>query len=102
MTKLDVAVIVGSLRKGSYTRMVARAAMSVAPSGLGCRLVEIADLAMYNQDLDDDPPASWTRFREEIAGAQALLLLTPEYNRSLPACLKNALDVGSPPYGKNR
>jgi chromate reductase len=98
---LNVAVLIGSLRKGSYTRMVAKAAIAQAPAGLSCRIVEIGDLAMYNQDLDEDPPAPWTRFRAEIAEVQAVLLFTPEYNRSIPACLKNALDVGSRPAGKS-
>jgi chromate reductase len=98
---LEVAVLVGSLRKGSYTRMVAKALMALAPDGLRCRIVEIGDLALYNEDLDADPPAPWTRLRTEIATVQAVLICTPEYNRSIPACLKNALDVGSRPAGKN-
>jgi len=97
----NVAVLVGSLRKASFTRKVAHALMEAAPKELACRLIEIGDLAMYNQDLDDHPPAAWTRFKGEIAGADAVLLLTPEYNRSIPACLKNALDVGSRPQGKS-
>ena len=97
----EVAVLIGSLRKASITRKVAQALMSLAPQRLRCRIVEIGDLQMYDQDLDDKPPASWTRFRKDIATAQAVLLLTPEYNRSVPACLKNALDIGSRPAGKN-
>jgi len=99
---VDVAVIVGSLRKGSYTRKIARALIRLAPPGLRCREVDIGQLEMYNEDLDRSAPASWNRFREQIADARAILILTPEYNRSIPACLKNALDVGSRPEGQNR
>jgi NAD(P)H-dependent FMN reductase/ketosteroid isomerase-like protein len=98
---VDVAVIVGSLRKGSHTRKIARAIIQLAPQSLRCREVEIGQLEMYNEDLDRSPPSSWKRFREQIAGVRAVLILTPEYNRSIPACLKNALDVGSRPQGEN-
>jgi NAD(P)H-dependent FMN reductase/ketosteroid isomerase-like protein len=98
---VDVAVIVGSLRKGSYTRKIARAIIQLAPQSLRCREVEIRQLQMYNEDLERTPPASWKRFRQQIAGVSAVLILTPEYNRSIPACLKNALDVGSRPQGQN-
>jgi chromate reductase len=98
---LDIAVLVGSLRKASFARKVALAMMELAPKDLTCRMVEIGDLAMYNEDLDEKPPASWTRFRADIARSHAVLLATPEYNRSVPACLKNALDVGSRPQGKS-
>lgn len=98
---VDVAVIVGSLRKGSYTRKVARALIQLAPPGLRCREVDISKLEMYDEDLDRRPPASWQRFREQISGVRAVLILTPEYNRSMPACIKNALDVGSRPQGRN-
>jgi chromate reductase len=97
----DVAVIVGSLRKDSINRKVAHALAALAPAGLNLGIVEIGDLPMYNQDLDDAPPAAWTAFRERIAAADAVLFVTPEYNRSVPAALKNALDVGSRPYGKS-
>lgn len=103
---LTIAVIIGSLRKESFTRKFANAAIAQAPEEMQCRIVEIGDLAMYNQDLDDDPhdnpPASWERFRGEIAEADGVLFLTPEYNRSIPACIKNAIDVGSRPQGKNK
>lgn len=94
---LKVAVLVGSLRKGSYTRRVARAMIGFAPRSLDCRIVEIGDLPLYNEDLDPSPPAAWTRFREEIRASEAVLITTPEYNRSVPGGLKNALDVGSRP-----
>jgi NAD(P)H-dependent FMN reductase/ketosteroid isomerase-like protein len=98
---ITIAVIVGSLRRASFTRKIAEAAMALAPRSLDCRIVEIDDLPLYNEDLDGDPPSSWERFRSEIASVDGFLFLTPEYNRSVPACLKNALDVGSRPEGKN-
>jgi chromate reductase len=98
-TALNVAVLVGSLRKDSYSRRIARVLMDLAPSTLDCRLVEIADLPLYTEDLDSAPPVQWTRFRAEIQAAEAVLIVTPEYNRSVPGGLKNAIDVGSrPPY----
>jgi NAD(P)H-dependent FMN reductase/ketosteroid isomerase-like protein len=100
-SSMNVAVIVGSLRKASYTRKIARALIHLAPPGLACREVDIGELAMYDEDFDRAPPPSWKRFRQQIAGARAVLIVTPEYNRSIPACLKNALDVGSRPVGKN-
>jgi NAD(P)H-dependent FMN reductase len=97
----SVAVIVGSLRAESYSRKIARALMARAPQSLDCRIVEIADLPLYNEDLDADPPASWQRFRGDIRRADAILFVTPEYNRSIPGCLKNATDIGSRPAGQN-
>lgn len=98
-TPLNVAVLVGSLRKDAYSRKIAHALMELAPVTLDCRIVEIADLPLYTEDLDPTPPASWTRFRAEIQRADATLIVTPEYNRSVPGGLKNAIDVGSrPPY----
>ena len=95
----NVAVLVGSLRKGSFNRLTAEALARLAPEGLKLDIVEIGDLAMYNQDLDEAPPAAWRAFRERIRAADAVLFVTPEYNRSLPAVLKNAIDIGSRPYG---
>lgn len=99
----SVAVVVGSVRKASFSRRLASALISVAPDNLSLAFVEIGDLPMYNQDLDDEgaPPAAWTAFRETVAGKDAVLFVTPEYNRSVPALLKNAIDVGSRPYGKS-
>lgn len=99
--KVDVAVIVGSLRKGSINRMVANALIEQAPDGLKLSIVEIRDLPMYNQDLDENPPAAWKVFREQIKAADSVLFVTPEYNRSVPAALKNAIDIGSRPYGSS-
>ena len=96
----NVCVLVGSLRKASYNRMLANALISLAPSSLKLGIVDIGQLPLYNEDLDTDPPpAQWTAFRQLIKAADAVLFVTPEYNRSVPAALKNALDVGSRPYG---
>lgn len=99
--KRSAAIIVGSLRHKSFSRGIARAAMELAPADLDARLVEIADLALYNEDLDGEPPAPWRRFRDEIGAVDGVLFVTPEYNRSIPGCLKNAIDVGSRPQGKS-
>lgn len=102
MTKnRTVAVLVGSLRKDSGNRKLAHAIAAAAPDHLTFDFVEIGDLALFNQDLEDTPPAEWTRFRDAISKADAVLFVTPEYNRSVPAALKNAIDVGSRPYGKS-
>jgi len=99
-TQRNVAVIVGSLRKESFNRKMAHALMDLAPEHLRCAIQEIGDLPMYNQDLETaSPPAAWQSFRDAIRGADALLFVTPEYNRSLPGGLKNAIDVGSRPIG---
>lgn len=97
----DVAVMVGSLRKGSINRKVANALAELAPPTLKLDIVEIGALPLYNQDAEANPPASWTEFRERIRSADAVLFVTPEYNRSIPGGLKNAIDVGSRPYGKS-
>ncbi len=98
---IDVAVIVGSLRKESINRKLANALAELATAPLKLSIVEIAQLPLYNQDGDEHPPAEWTQFRERIRAADAVLFVTPEYNRSVPAPLKNAIDVGSRPYGKS-
>lgn len=95
------AVLVGSLRKESLTRKLAQGLIGLAPETLSCAIVEIGDLPLYNEDGESDPPAAWTAFRRAVAGADAVLFATPEYNRSIPGCLKNAIDVGSRPYGKS-
>ncbi|CAN7143259.1 NAD(P)H-dependent oxidoreductase [Phenylobacterium sp. LjRoot225] len=95
-----VAVIVGSLRKDSVTRKVARAIEALAPTNLRFEEVPIGDLPLYNQEYDEtDPPAAYQAFRDRIRAADAVLFATPEYNRGLPGALKNAIDVGSRPYG---
>lgn len=102
MSEFNVAVLVGSLRKESFNRKVAHALSDLAPASLKLTIVEIGDLPFYNEDLDaGTAPEAWTNFRNKIKGMDAVLFVTPEYNRSVPAVLKNALDVGSRPYGKN-
>jgi chromate reductase, NAD(P)H dehydrogenase (quinone) len=101
---MNVCVLVGSLRRASFSGMLANALMSLAPSSMAAEVVEIGQLPFYNQDLErmiDPPPAPWTAFRRRVKAADAVLFVTPEYNRSVPAVLKNALDVGSRPYGSS-
>jgi chromate reductase len=98
----NVAVLVGSLRKESFTRKVANAIAQLATPALNLELIEIGALALYNADLDaGNPPGEWQRFRDRVRAADAVLFATPEYNRSVPGVLKNAIDVGSRPYGKS-
>jgi len=94
-----VAVLVGSLRKESFSRKLAKAIAAVAPANLTFDFVDIGQLQHFNQDLEATPTAEWTAFRERIKAADAVLFVTPEYNRGLPGVLKNAIDVGSRPYG---
>jgi len=99
---LDIVVLVGSLRKESFSRKLALALAELAPDDLALRIVEIRQLPFYDQDLETEtPPAEWAAFRAEIRRADGVLFVTPEYNRSVPAVLKNAIDVGSRPYGKS-
>jgi chromate reductase, NAD(P)H dehydrogenase (quinone) len=97
----DVVVVVGSLRRESYSRRLALALEKVAPPTLRLEPVPIGDLPLYNQDLEQDPPPQWRTFRERVRRSSAVLFVTPEYNRSIPAPLKNAIDVGSRPYGQS-
>jgi chromate reductase len=99
MATRKIAVLVGSLRKESFTRKVARTLMLLAPPTLEMEIVEIGQLALYNQDADDSPPPLYTEFRNKIKEFDGVLFCTPEYNRSVPGALKNAIDVGSRPYG---
>jgi chromate reductase len=101
MTLKKIAVFVGSLRKESFNRKMAKALMALATDTLNLEIIEIGGLQMYNQDLDEKPPAAWTEFRERLKSFDGVLFVTPEYNRSVPAVLKNAIDVGSRPYGKS-
>jgi chromate reductase, NAD(P)H dehydrogenase (quinone) len=95
----DVAVLVGSLRRESLTRKVAQTLISVSPPSFKSEIVEIGQLPHYNADLESTPPAEWLAFRERLARAEAVLFVTPEYNRSVPGVLKNAVDVASrPPF----
>ena len=101
MPERKVAVVVGSLRKGSYNRKMALALEKLAAPSLKLGIVEIRDLALYDEDLEAAPPQAWLDFRAAIRGADAVMFVTPEYNRSVPGGLKNAIDVGSRPYGQS-
>jgi chromate reductase len=101
MTKHKIAIIVGSLRKDSINRKVGRSICGFAGDKLDCTIVEIGDLPLYNQDSDAGPPEQYVRFRAQIAAADGVLFVTPEYNRGVPGVLKNAIDVGSRPYGQS-
>lgn len=101
MAARNVAVLIGSLRKDSINRKVAKALMELAPSSLKLAEVEIGNLPLFNQDREATPYPEWTAFRDRVRAADAVLFCTPEYNRSVPAGLKNAIDVGSRPYGQS-
>ena len=95
---MNVCVLLGSLRRASFSGMLANALMSLAPSSVKSEVVEIGQPPFYNQDLErwiDPPPAPWATFRQRVKAVDAVLFVTPEHNRSVPAVLKNALDVGS-------
>ena len=96
-----IAVIVGSLRRESFNRRLAEAVIKLAPPDFEFKLISIAELPLYNQDDDENPSAAVLRFKQAIAACQGLLFVTPEYNRSMPGVLKNALDQGSRPYGQS-
>jgi len=97
----NVAVIVGSLRKESFALKTARALAKLAPASLKLNLVTLEGLSFFNQDLEANPPADWLAFRDTLQKSDAVLLVTPEYNRGVPGVLKNAIDVASRPYGKS-
>lgn len=101
MKKYKTAVLVGSLRKESFNLKTAKAIMEMAPETLSLELLPIGHLPLYNQDTDKAPPEEYRAFREQVRSYDAFLFLTPEYNRSVPAVLKNAIDVASRPYGQN-
>jgi len=101
MTQKKIAVFVGSLRKESFNRKMAKALSALAPESLKLEIIEIGGLPLYNEDLEADPPASWVEFRKHLMKFDGVLFVTPEYNRSVPGVLKNAVDVGSRPYGKS-
>ncbi len=102
MSKKKIAVLVGSLRKGSFNRKLALDAIKMQPDTLDLEIVEIGNLVHYNEDLDQgNPPAEWVEFRKKIKEADGYIFFTPEYNRSISGVLKNAIDVGSRPYGHN-
>lgn len=94
-----VAVLVGSLRAGSLNRKMAESLIAMGSDNLALGIVEIGKLPLYNEEYDENPPSEWREFRERIKASDAILFVSPEYNRSVPAALKNAIDVGSRPYG---
>src|ERR1700716_424828 len=100
-TPYNVVVIVGSLRKESYTLKIANALTRLAPDTLKLNVVTLHDISFFNQDLEAAPPADWLKFREKLQKSDGVLFVTPEYNRSISGVLKNAIDVGSRPYGKS-
>jgi len=100
-TPHEVAVVVGSLRKDSINRKLANEMIKLAPPSLKLSIVEIGELPLFNQDWEQTPPASVTAFKDAIKKSAAVLFVTPEYNRSVPGVLKNAIDTGSRPYGQS-
>src|SRR5687767_9664435 len=101
MDRYKIAIVVGSLRKDSINFKVAKSLCAMAHERLDCHIIPIGDLPLYNQESDSDPPEQYKKFREAIAAADGVLFVTPEYNRGVPGVLKNAVDVGSRPYGKS-
>jgi chromate reductase, NAD(P)H dehydrogenase (quinone) len=100
-TPLNVVVIVGSLRKESFSLKIAKALAKLAPAALKLDVVTLHGISFFNQDLEAAPPADWVAFREKLQKSDGVLFVTPEYNRSISGVLKNAIDVGSRPYGKS-
>ena len=101
MNQKKIAVIIGSLRKESFNRKMANNLLKLAPESMKLEILEIGQLQMYNQDLDENPLQEWIDFRKQVKSFDGVIFVTPEYNRSVPAVLKNAIDVGSRPYGHN-
>jgi chromate reductase len=97
----SIVTIVGSLRKESFTLKIANALAKLAPASLKLDVTTPHDISFFNQDLEGAPPADWVAFREKLQKSNGVLFVTPEYNRSIPGVLKNAIDVGSRPYGKS-
>jgi chromate reductase len=100
-TPHNIAVIVGSLRKESFTLKIANALAKVAPDTLKLHVISLHGISFFNQDQEAAPPADWLAFREKIQKSNGVIFVTPEYNRSIPGVLKNAIDVASRPYGKS-
>ena len=96
-----IVVIAGSLRKESFSLKIANALAKIAPETLKLNILTLHDISFFNQDLEAAPPADWVAFREKLQKSDGVLFITPEYNRSIPGVLKNAIDVGSRPYGKS-
>lgn len=98
---MNIGILVGSLRRDSFNRKVAEVLMAVAPASLKASIIEIGQLPFFNQDNEANPPAAWVEFRQQLKNIDGFLIVTPEYNRSVPAVIKNAIDVGSRPYGQS-
>lgn len=98
-----IGVLVGSLRKESFSKKLLKTLKEVAPDSIELENVETGNLPLYNQDYDDEgnPPSEYSKFREDMKKYEGFLFITPEYNRAMPAVIKNALDVGSRPYGES-
>lgn len=98
-----IGILAGSLRKESFSKKIANALLAMAPEGFEFKVISLDDLSIYNQDLDDnnEVPEAYTVFRNEIRAVEGVIFITPEHNRSVPAVLKNAVDIGSRPYGKS-
>ena len=103
MSKKTIGILVGSLRKESFSKMVAQYMFDLLIEQFNVKFIDISSLEMYNQDLDNEEqtPAGWHTFRQEVKAADAVLFVTPEYNRSIPPVIKNALDIGSRPHSAN-
>jgi chromate reductase len=101
MSKKTIGIVVGSLRKKSFNKAIANYVSSLVPSDYDVKFIDISNVDFFNEDLENNPPASWTRLREDVKASDSFLFFTPEYNRSVPAVLKNALDVASRPYGQS-
>jgi chromate reductase, NAD(P)H dehydrogenase (quinone) len=100
-TPHHIVVIVGSIRKESFSLKVAKALAKLAPASLKLDVTTLQGISFFNQDLEATPPADWVAFREKLQKSDGVLYVTPEYNRAIPGVLKNAIDVGSRPYGKS-
>jgi chromate reductase len=101
MANHKIGIIVGSLREGSINRKIARSMCAIRDDDLDCSMIEIGDLPLFNQDLEMTPPEQWVRFKDQVVAVDGILFCSPEYNRGMPGVLKNAIDVGSRPYGKS-
>lgn len=102
MNEHVIGIVVGSIRKEAFTKKIGEFLVANAPKSHRFEFIEIADLPIYNQDYDESgEPDNYSKFREKVRSMQGIIFVTPEHNRSIPAALKNALDVGSRPYGKN-
>ncbi|MVT51443.1 ACP phosphodiesterase [Bradyrhizobium yuanmingense] len=97
----NIVTIAGSLRKDSFSLKIANALAKLAPASLNLEVITPAGISFFNQDLEGAPPADWLAFREKLKTSNGVLFVTPEYNRSIPGVLKNAIDVASRPYGKS-